>query len=74
MPKQSYAQEVATLEETVAAARSIANVLPPLALTVAGEAERRSPSSRSSRGGSAPMPRSTGRSPRRSGPRSHAGW
>ncbi len=37
MPKQSYAQEVAALEETVAAARSLAGVLPPLALTVAGE-------------------------------------
>lgn len=38
MPKQSYAQEVAALEETVAAARSRADVLPPLALVVASQA------------------------------------
>lgn len=37
MPKQSYAQEVADLEETLAAARASADILPPLALTVADE-------------------------------------
>jgi hypothetical protein len=35
MPKLSYAQEVAALEETLAAVRSNAEVLPPLALAVA---------------------------------------
>jgi hypothetical protein len=39
MPKLSYAQEVATLQETVAAVRSRADVLPPLALTAADEIE-----------------------------------
>ena len=37
MPKMSYAEEVAALEETVAAVRAKADVLPPLALTVADE-------------------------------------
>jgi hypothetical protein len=37
MPKLSYAQEVAALEETLAAVRASADVLPPLALTVADE-------------------------------------
>ena len=39
MPKLSYAQEIADLEGLVAAARSVADRLPPLALTVAGQIE-----------------------------------
>ena len=37
MPKLSYAQEVADLEETLAALRSRADVMPPLALKVGEE-------------------------------------
>jgi len=37
MPKQSYAQEVADLEEALAALRSRADVMPPLALKVGEE-------------------------------------
>jgi|GraSoiStandDraft_8_1057269.scaffolds.fasta_scaffold123677_2 hypothetical protein len=37
MPKLSYVQEVAALEETVAAVRARADILPALALTVADE-------------------------------------
>jgi hypothetical protein len=39
MPKESYAQTVTALEEIVAAVRSLAGVLPPLALTVADKIE-----------------------------------
>jgi hypothetical protein len=39
MPKESYAQTVTTLQEAVAATRSLAGVLPPLALTVADKIE-----------------------------------
>jgi hypothetical protein len=39
MPKLSYAQEIADLEGLVAAARSVADRLPPLALTVADQIE-----------------------------------
>ncbi len=39
MPKLSYAQEVAALEETLAAVRKHAEVLPPLALARADELE-----------------------------------
>ena len=37
MPKQSYAKEVADLEEALAALRSRADVMPPLALKVGEE-------------------------------------
>lgn len=37
MPKQSYAQEVADLEETIAAVRASADILPVLVLTRADE-------------------------------------
>jgi hypothetical protein len=37
MPKQSYAQEVADLEAVLAAVRASAEILPPLALSVAEE-------------------------------------
>ncbi len=39
MPKLSYDEEIAALEETVAAVRSRADVLHPLALEVTGELE-----------------------------------
>ncbi|HEY4587726.1 MAG TPA: hypothetical protein VII86_00780 [Thermoanaerobaculia bacterium] len=37
MPKLSYAQEIAALEETLAALRSMADVMPPLALALGEE-------------------------------------
>ena len=37
MPKLSYAQEIAAMEEALAALRSMADVMPPLALALGEE-------------------------------------